>query len=82
MCMHERMNLDNRADSNVIRTEDTMNESRILFEADMIDDPYGTAIDLIKVVLEHALSNEGTMNDAEHANLVTIEELVRTRDNS
>jgi hypothetical protein len=59
-----------------------VNESRILFEDDMTHDPYGTAIDLIKVVLAHAFANEGTMNDVEHQNLLAIEELTRRRDNS
>jgi len=61
-----------------------MHESRILFEDDMDADPYGTAIALMKVVLEHALSDrhEGSMSNDEHANLVAIDELVHTRDNS
>jgi hypothetical protein len=61
-----------------------MNESRVLIEADMHDDPYGTAIALMKVVLMHSLSdaNAGSMSSDEHANLVRIEELIRTSDNS
>lgn len=61
-----------------------MNESRILFEDDMSDDPYGTAIALMKVVLDHALADDaqGKMSDDEHGNLVAIDELIHTRDNS
>lgn len=59
-----------------------MHESRILFEDDMNVDPYGTAIDLMKVVLAHALDNDGKMSEAEHQNLIAIEELIRTRDNA
>ena len=46
------------------------------------DDPYGDFIAQLRALLREALALEGDMSDAEHANLIAIEELVRTRDNS
>ena len=49
--------------------------------ADWGDDPYGDAIATIKALLEAALESDA-MSDAEHDNLVAIEEFIRMRDNA
>jgi hypothetical protein len=46
-------------------------------------DPYGSVIRAIRALIRQALEHhEGAMSDAEHANLVSIEEFVRGKDNA
>lgn len=52
-------------------------------EENLADDPYGTATYVIRNVIRRALGMYGgTMNDTEHATLVSIEESLRARDNA
>jgi hypothetical protein len=44
-------------------------------------DPYGEAIDRARTAIRNALTHEGSMSEGEKANLIAIEEFVRTRDN-
>lgn len=51
---------------------------------DIQDDPYGDALRGMKDLIAIALTEPhvGLMNDAEHANLIAIEEFLRMRDNA
>jgi len=44
-------------------------------------DPYSEAIHRARTAIRNALAHEDTMSEGEKANLIAIEEFVRTRDN-
>jgi hypothetical protein len=50
--------------------------------ADLEADPYSCAIRGIRILIRTAVSSDDSMSEGEKANLVSIEELVRTLDNS
>lgn len=47
----------------------------------MDPDPYSTAIADALAAIRKGIEQEGAMSEAEFANLIAIEELIRTRDN-
>jgi hypothetical protein len=51
-------------------------------EENFSDDPYSTATYVIRNIIHRALAKGGLMSEYEHANLITIEEVVRKLDNA
>jgi len=45
-------------------------------------DPYGCALNAMRILIRTALSLEDSMSEGEKANLVSIEEFIRARDNA
>lgn len=52
-------------------------------EENLADDPYGTAVYVIRNTIHRALNlHGGTMSKGEHKNLVDLEEILRELDNA
>lgn len=66
-------------------TDDSGIDSEILvapLEENLSDDPYGTAMFVLRNILHRAVALNGSMNDSEYRNLLLLEELARELDNA
>jgi hypothetical protein len=62
--------------------DDVSDLLHVVLRNDWAADPYGIAMSVMACALAQALENKGTMNETEYHNLMIVEEVIRSRDNS